>query len=246
MNYELANCTMTSSDVDGYLTENRAFDFMGEITFFARRMFVLGLINLTLSYIFVFCFNYAAQKQTFKIRKLFLQAVLRQDIGWYDVHQTTDFAARMNEDLGKLQDGIGEKVGIFLYYSSVFISDMIVAFIFSWQLTLVCASLTPLAVLAGGGVAMAQQALTGKELSSYGKAGAIAEEVLSSIRTVVSFNGQKKEVSRYEAHLGEARKAGITRGILTAVGNAINYFLLFFMYALAFWFGTKMILDDRE
>jgi len=35
-----------------------------------------------------------------------------------------------------------------------------------------------------------------KELAAYAKAGAVAEEVLSSIRTVVAFNGQDKECIR--------------------------------------------------
>ena len=39
--------------------------------------------------------------------------------------------------------------------------------------------------------------MSSKELAAYAKAGAIAEEVLSSVRTVVSFGGQKKECERY-------------------------------------------------
>lgn len=39
--------------------------------------------------------------------------------------------------------------------------------------------------------------LTGMELQAYAKAGAIADEVLSSIRTVAAFGGEKKEVQRY-------------------------------------------------
>ena len=35
--------------------------------------------------------------QVFRIRKEFLKSVLRQDIGWYDVNTTTDFASRMTE-----------------------------------------------------------------------------------------------------------------------------------------------------
>jgi len=38
--------------------------------------------------------------------------------------------------------------------------------------------------------------LTGKELSAYAKAGAVAEEILVAIRTVVAFNGQKKAVEK--------------------------------------------------
>jgi hypothetical protein len=38
--------------------------------------------------------------------------------------------------------------------------------------------------------------LTTTELKAYGKAGAVAEEVISSIRTVLSYNGQEKEIRR--------------------------------------------------
>lgn len=38
--------------------------------------------------------------------------------------------------------------------------------------------------------------MTTKELDAYAKAGSIAEEVLSSIRTVAAFGGEKKEIER--------------------------------------------------
>ena len=39
--------------------------------------------------------------------------------------------------------------------------------------------------------------LTGRELEAYAKAGAVADEVLSSIRTVAAFGGEEKEAERY-------------------------------------------------
>jgi ATP-binding cassette subfamily B (MDR/TAP) protein 1 len=39
---------------------------------------------------------------------------------------------------------------------------------------------------------------TDKELHAYAKAGAVAEEVLAAIRTVIAFGGQKKELERFE------------------------------------------------
>ena len=38
------------------------------------------------------------------------------------------------------------------------------------------------------------------EVETYGKAGTVAEEVISSIRTVLSYNGQKKEIQRSERY----------------------------------------------
>lgn len=41
-----------------------------------------------------------------------------------------------------------------------------------------------------------QTVLTTKEGESYGAAGAVVEEVLSSIRTVMAYGGEDKEVER--------------------------------------------------
>jgi hypothetical protein len=41
-----------------------------------------------------------------------------------------------------------------------------------------------------------QSSLMAQELESYGDAGAVVEEVLSSVRTVVAFGGEDKEVAR--------------------------------------------------
>lgn len=37
---------------------------------------------------------------------------------------------------------------------------------------------------------------TNKEQTAYAKAGAVAEEVLSAIRTVLAFSGQSREIER--------------------------------------------------
>jgi len=38
------------------------------------------------------------------------------------------------------------------------------------------------------------------ELKAYGKAQALAEEVISSILTVLAYNGQEREMQRYVSH----------------------------------------------
>ena len=36
------------------------------------------------------------------------------------------------------------------------------------------------------------------------------------------------------------------RGVLVAIGGAIMWFIIYASYALAFWYGVKLIMDDRE
>ena len=53
--------------------------------------------------------------------------------------------------------------------------------------------------------------MTKNELSNYAKAGAIADEVLTAIRTVFAFNGAQKEHKRYDLKLDDAKKIGIRK-----------------------------------
>ena len=53
---------------------------------------------------------------------------------------------------------------------------------------------------------MTSLATRGQE--AYARAGGVAEEVLSSIKTVVSFNGSPKETQRFDAELETALKSG--------------------------------------
>lgn len=129
---------------------------------------------------------------------------------------------------------------------TIFSASLVNAFIHGWELTLVILAAMPVLMIATAIIAGSQTALTEKELAAYGKAGSIAEEVLSSIRTVVAFGGQKKEVDRYEGKLVYARKAGMLRGLLTGMGGGLMWFIIYSSYALAFWYGVKLIMDDRE
>ena len=76
---------------------------------------------------------------------------------------------------------------------------------------------------------------TTKEQKQYAGAGSVAEEVLSSIRTVLAFSGEEKEVARYTRKLQIATRLGVRKGFLTGVFTGLLFFLLFAMYSLAFW-----------
>lgn len=220
-------------------------DFFQEIVKFGAGTFIIGAVQMVMGYIFVASMNYAAEGQVYRLRGMFLKSILRQEIGWFDTHQTNDFASRVTEDLNKLQEGIGEKVGMFIFFMTIFIASLINAFVHGWELTLVILSVFPLLGISTGIIAKVQSSLTSVEMKEYAKAGSIAEEVISAIRTVVAFGGEAKEVERYDANLVHARRAGVKRGLVTGVGMGLMWFLIYAAYALAFYYGTGLILESR-
>lgn len=138
-------------------------------------------------------------------------------------------------DLDKMKDGMGEKLGIFTNLVASFTSSIIIAFIYGWKLTLVVLSCAPIIVIATAIVAKVQSSLSALELAAYGQAGGVAEEVLGAIRTVVAFNGERKEVDRYAEKLVPAERTGIRRGMWSGVGGGVMWLIIYLSYALAFW-----------
>lgn len=56
-----------------------------------------AVIQLIFAALSIDILNRTAQKQISKIRKLFLQSVLRQDMTWYDLNTSDSFAVRITE-----------------------------------------------------------------------------------------------------------------------------------------------------
>ncbi|XP_023237034.1 multidrug resistance protein 1-like isoform X2 [Centruroides sculpturatus] len=207
---------------------------------------LVAVFLFLLNYTMVTCFSFTAERQIFRIKCLFMKSILRQDIGWFDTHQTGDFSSRVTIDLDRIREGIGEKVCICIYFMSTTILSFICALAIGWKLTLVIMSVMPILIVSAAVISKIQAKSSMSELSAYGKAGAVAEEVLSSIRTVVSFGGERKEIDRYEKNLIYAKKNGIKRGLATSVGSCLVWFTIYSSYALAFWYGTELIIKSHE
>ena len=107
-----------------------------------------------------------------------------------------------------------------------------IGFYYGWKMALVVLACFPLLSLSAFFFVTIMVRLSKKEMAAYAKAGAIALEVLSSIRTVFSFNGQKKELDRYCDNLDRAKRVGIQKGIAVGVSIGNLYLVLFGVYAI--------------
>ena len=53
-----------------------------------------------------------SQNQVNVIRRTFFDAILRQDIGFFDTNSAGELNTRLADDIKKISDGTGDKVGI--------------------------------------------------------------------------------------------------------------------------------------
>ncbi|XP_054129757.1 ATP-binding cassette sub-family B member 5 isoform X1 [Melozone crissalis] len=219
-------------------------DIEGEMTKYAYYYVAIGFAVLILSMIQVWTFLVAATRQTARIRQKFFFAVLHQEMAWFDSTQIGALNTRLTDDINTIREGIGDKISIFLQFFSTFVSGLIIGFIYGWKLTLVVMSVSPLLAASAAVWSTLLASLTAKELSAYAKAGAVAEEILTAIRTVVAFNGQQKSLEKYDANLEAAKRVGMKKSITTNTCLGLSQFFIFGSYALAFWYGTKLTAED--
>ncbi|NWH93324.1 MDR1 protein, partial [Aegithalos caudatus] len=223
---------------------NPGVDIEGDMTKFAYYFVGIGFAVFILSMIQVWTFLVAATRQTARIRQKFFFAVLHQEMAWFDTTQIGTLNTRLTDDINTIREGIGDKISIFLQFFSTFVSGLIVGFIYGWKLTLVVMSVSPLLAASAAVWSTLLASLTAKELSAYAKAGAVAEEILTAIRTVVAFNGQQKALEKYDANLEMAKRVGMKKSITTNTCLGLSQFFIFGSYALAFWYGTKLTAED--
>uniref|UniRef100_A0A8C2I4V4 Bile salt export pump n=1 Tax=Cyprinus carpio TaxID=7962 RepID=A0A8C2I4V4_CYPCA len=198
-------------------------------------VFILGYLQISL-------WITAAARQIQIIRKMYFRKVMRMEIGWFDCTSVGELNTRMSDDINMINDAIADQVGIFIQRFTTFVCGFLMGFARGWKLTLVIISVSPLIGVGAGLMAL----LTGLELQAYAKAGAVADEVLSSVRTVAAFGGEKKEVQRYDRNLISAQRWGIRKGLIMGFFTGYLWFIIFLCYALAFWYGSSLVVDTQE
>ncbi|KAK0150911.1 Bile salt export pump [Merluccius polli] len=221
-------------------------DIEAQMTMFAYYYIGIGLGVLILSYFQIALWVSAAARQIQRIRKTYFRKVMRMEIGWFDCNSVGELNTRISDDINKINNAIADQVSIFIERISTFIFGFMVGFIGGWKLTLVVIAVSPLIGLAAGLMAMAVARLTGRELTAYAKAGAVADEVLTAIRTVAAFGGEDKEVERYDRNLEEAQNWGVKKGSIIGLFQGYLWCIIFLCYALAFWYGSKLVIETKE
>ncbi|XXG67844.1 hypothetical protein AAC387_Pa06g1095 [Persea americana] len=184
------------------------------------------------------------ERQAARIRGLYLKTILRQDIGFFDKETTTgEVVERMSGDAILIQDAMGEKVGKFIQLFSTFIGGFAVAFIKGWLLSLVMLSCIPPIVVAGALMSLVSSKMSSRRQIAYAEAGTIVEQTIGSIRTVVSFTGEKQSIADYNKSLKSAYRFTVQQGLAIGLGIGAVMFIIFSSYGLAVWYGSRLIIQ---
>ncbi|VAH78724.1 unnamed protein product [Triticum turgidum subsp. durum] len=205
----------------------------------------LVIATAAASFLQVSCWTMTGERQSIRIRSLYLEAVLKQDVSFFDVEMTTGEAiSRMSADTVLVQDALGEKVGKYAQLLTTFVGCFIIGFVRGWMLALVMLACIPPNILSFAIMSRLRAQISARRQASYADAGNVVEQTIGAIRTqVISFNGEKKAIALYNTLTKRAYKATVLEGIATGLGTGGIFSVFFCGYSLAFWYGAKLIIN---
>ncbi|RDX73370.1 ABC transporter B family member 4 [Mucuna pruriens] len=230
--------------IDSFGSNQRNSNVAEQISKVSLKFVYLAVGSGMAAFLQVTSWMITGERQAARIRALYLKTILRQDVAFFDKETNTgEVIGRMSGDTVLIQDAMGEKVGKFLQLIATFIGGFVIAFVKGWLLTVVMLSILPFLVMSGAAIALTIGRMATRGQTAYAKAAHVVEQTIGSIRTVASFTGEKQAVSSYSKFLVDAYRSGIHEGFIAGLGLGTVMFVIFSGYALAVWFGAKMIME---
>nr|QVT92354.1 ABC transporter [Salvia miltiorrhiza] len=163
------------------------------------------------------CWARTAERQSSRMRLEYLKSVLKQDVGFFDSQApdsstTFQVVTTISADSNTIQITIGEKIPDCLAYMSSFFFCFVFAFSLSWKLTLAAIPFTIMFIVPGLGFGKMMMDVAMQGIGSYAVAGGIAEQAISSIRTVYSYVAEHQTLDNFSNALHKTMELGVKQG----------------------------------
>lgn len=206
-----------------------------------RLYFVYLFIGkLFLTYISTLCISIAAIRTTRAVRQAFLEQILRQEIWRFDKQGQGAIAIQVTTNGNRINQGIADKLAIFIQSLTMFLAAFVVALAIQWKLTLITMTCIPAIFLFVSVTIVLDARIESRVMKIYSRAGVLAEETFSSIRTIHAFWAHRKMANKYDELLQEAHVEGKKKSPIYGVLFSAQFFCVYSAIALAFWQGYRM------
>lgn len=133
-----------------------------------------------------------------RLRVKLMDALLSQDIGFFDITKTGDITSRLSSDTTLVGDQISLNVNVFLRSLVQAIGVLLFMLMVSWQLTVLAFISVPLITLLSKWYGDYVRSLTKVMQQKLADGNAVSEAALGSMATVRAFDAAEKELSDFE------------------------------------------------
>ncbi|KAJ4775062.1 ABC transporter B family member 21 [Rhynchospora pubera] len=182
-----------------------------------------------------------------RIRLMTFEKVVNMEIRWFDDPDNSSGAigARLSADAAKVRGLVGDALSLMVQNIATLVAGLVIAFVSNWELSLIILALIPLIGLNGFIQMKFMAGFSADAKIMYEEASQVANDAVSSIRTVASFCAEEKVMQLYKKKCEGPMRAGIRQGIISGFGFGVSFFLLFCVYATSFYAGARLVEEGK-
>ncbi|KAF8693402.1 hypothetical protein HU200_038795 [Digitaria exilis] len=217
--------------------------FSSRISENTRNLVFLALALWVMGFLEGYCCARTAERQASRMRARYLRAVLRQDVEYFDMRSgsTSEVVTSVSNDSLVVQHALAEKLPNLVMNISKFLGCYALGFVAVWELTLVTLPSVPLLVVPGIVYGRVHVGIARRIREQYTRPAAMAEEAVSSVRTVHAFAAEKSTVARFSAALEESVRLGLKQGLAKGLAIGTNA-ITFVVSAFSLWYGSRLVM----
>lgn len=214
-----------------------------------EQLLALGVVVILVQSLAVmlryYLFTMAGERIVTKLRAQLYTAVMRQEIGFFDANRTGDLTSRLSSDTSVIQNTVSVNISMGVRFAFLAIGSIVAMVWTSAKLSLVMFVVVP--------PVLVFTFFFGRRISRFSrlfqdaiaKAGEVAEETISGVRTVRAFAREDQEVVRYGERVDDALETARRRTLESGVFQGILSLAIFCGIAIVLWSGGREVMAER-
>ena len=188
-------------------------------------------------------FKYAGEKAIRRIRFASFEAILRQEIGWFDEEENSTGAlmSRLSDDASLVPGLTGQTFGAAVQAIGGVGAGLIIACIACWQLALVILGMVPLIGFAGFIQFKALVGFGGKTKKAYEKVSQTSNETISSIRTIITITQERYFIKTFNDAILGPHQITMVGAPISSATFGFSQCILHFTWAASLFYGSQLL-----
>jgi ABC-type multidrug transport system fused ATPase/permease subunit len=192
----------------------------------ALSLLLLFLVQAFCFYYRSLFFNLIGLRVVKNIRQQIYESFLARELLFFDNHSVGELVARLSSDTVLLQDAISYRMSVFIRYGFQVICGLAMMSWISLKLTLIIVLTIPLIVVVSRFFAKKLRKASSEQQTLLALCSSIANETLSQLRVVKSFNQETREIQRYLTANNNTLESATKRAHIAAFFSSFISFLL--------------------
>ena len=224
-----------------------AAEIMNRGNFYGLMFFVLAIIEFFANVVSWGGFGFVSEKIVYKVRVLSFRSLFEQDLQWHQSNGRSPalLLSYITRDGNALAGLSGSVIGTLFSITVNLIAAIILTHIIAWRIALVCLALVPLLLGAGLMELMVLGKFEERHENAYTKSVEIGVEAITSIKTIASLSLEENTLQTYRRSLKGPRQETLMVTLQASLWQAMTYFLGNMVNALAYWWGSKQIINGN-